>query len=193
MEQNFWQRHKVGIIVVAVILLLVFWVVGKYNFFVNQNEAITGEWAQVDNQLQRRFDLIPNVIATVKGDAKQEKDLITAITQARTQYAGAATTDQKATAASAVESSLGRLLVISEAYPAHNSEQSFRDLTVELEGTENRIAVERMKYNDLVKSLNANVKTFPNSILASIFGVKERAYFEVADAAKVVPKVDFSQ
>jgi LemA protein len=193
MEKNFWQRNRKILIIVAVILLLAFWVVGKYNFFVNQNEAITGQWAQVDNQLQRRFDLIPNVIATVKGDAKQEKDLITEITQARTQYAGAANTDQKALAATQVESSLARLLVITENYPSHNSEQSFRDLTVELEGTENRIAVERMKYNDLVKNLNANVKTFPNSILASIFGVKERAYFQVTDEAKVVPKVDFTQ
>jgi LemA protein len=193
MEKNFWQRNKVVLIILAVIIVLALWVVGKYNSFIRQNEAITGQWAQVDNQLQRRFDLIPNVIATVKGDAKQEKDLITEITQARTHYAGAANTDQKALAATQVESSLARLLVITENYPAHNSEQSFRDLTVELEGTENRIAVERMKYNDLVKSLNAGVKVFPSSIVASIFGVKERAYFQVTDEAKVVPKVDFTQ
>ena len=180
-------------IVLAILILLALWVVGSYNSLVTQDKAVKAQWAQVDNQLQRRFDLIPNVIATVKGDAKQEKDLITAITQARTQYAGSTTVDQKATAASAVESSLGRLLVISEAYPAHNSSQSFQNLTVELEGTENRIAVERMKYNDLVKDMDANVKTFPNSILASIFGVKERAYFQVTDEAKVVPKVDFTQ
>jgi len=193
MEQNFWQRNKVLVIVLIVVVILAFWVVGKYNFFINQNEAITGQWAQVENQLQRRFDLIPNVINTVKGITEQEKDVFSQLAEARTQYAGATTTDQKAAAAGQVESSLGRLLVIVENYPELKSSQSFRDLTVELEGTENRIAVERMKYNDLVKSLNASVKRFPNSILASIFSVAERSYFEVTDGAEVVPKVDFSQ
>ena len=193
MEQNFWQRNKTLIIVLVVVLILVFWVVGKYNFFVNQNEAITGQWAQVENQLQRRFDLIPNVINTVKGITQQEKDVFSQLAEARTRYAGSTTIDQKATAAGQVESSLARLLVIAENYPELKSSQSFRDLTVELEGTENRISVERMKYNDLVKSLNASVKRFPNSILASIFGVIERSYFEITDEAGVVPKVDFSQ
>lgn len=193
MEQNFWQKNKTLIIVLIVILILAAWVVGKYNYFIKQNEAITGQWAQVENQLQRRFDLIPNVINTVKGITKQEKDVFSQLAEARTRYAGSTTIDQKATAAGQLESSLGRLLVIAENYPELKSSQSFRDLTVELEGTENRIAVERMEYNDLVKSLNANVKTFPNSILASIFRVTERSYFEVAEGAQAVPKVDFNQ
>ena len=193
MQQNFWQKNKTLIIVLVIVVILAFWVVGKYNFFVNQNEAITGQWAQVESQLQRRFDLIPNVINTVKGITKQEKDVFSQLADARSRYAGSSTIDQKATAAGQVESSLGRLLVIAENYPVLQSSQSFRDLTVELEGTENRISVERMKYNDLVKSLNANVKMFPNSILASIFGVKERSYFEVTTGAEAVPKVDFSQ
>ena len=193
MEQNFWQRNKTLVIVLVVVIVLAFWVISKYNFFVNQNEAITGQWAQVENQLQRRFDLIPNVINTVKGITKQEQEVFGALAEARTRYAGAVTTDQKATAAGQVESSLGRLLLIAENYPELKSSQSFRDLTVELEGTENRIAVERMKYNDLVKSLNASVKRFPNSILASIFGVAERSYFEIAEGTEVVPKVDFSE
>jgi LemA protein len=193
MEQNFWQKNKILVIVLVIVLILVFWVVGKYNYFINQNEAITGQWAQVENQLQRRFDLIPNVINTVKGITKQEKDVFSQLADARTRYAGSTTIDQKAIAAGQVESSLGRLLVIAENYPTLQSSQSFRDLTVELEGTENRIAIERMKYNDLVKSLNANVKTFPNSILASIFGVAERSYFEITEGAAAVPKVDFTQ
>ena len=195
MEQNknFWQKNKVLVIVLAVILVLVFWVVGKYNSFVFQNESITGQWAQVENQLQRRYDLIPNVINTVKGITKQEKEVFIALAEARTRYAGATTVDEKAKAAGQVESSLARLLVIAENYPELKSSQSFRDLTVALEGTENRIAVERMKYNDLVKTLNTSVKTFPNSILASIFGVIQREYFEVSDIAKEVPKVDFTQ
>ena len=193
MEQNFWQRNKTLVIVLVVVIVLAFWVISKYNFFVNQNEAITGQWAQVENQLQRRFDLIPNVINTVKGITKQEQEVFGALAEARTRYAGAVTTDQKATAAGQVESSLGRLLLIAENYPELKSSQSFRDLTTELEGTENRIAVERMKYNDLVKSLNASVKRFPNSILASIFGVAERSYFEITEGTEVVPKVDFSE
>ena len=193
MEQNFWQKNKVLIIVLVVVVLLASWVVGKYNFFVNQNENITGQWAQVENQLQRRYDLIPNVINTVKGITKQEKEVFSQLAEARTRYAGSTTIDQKATAAGQVESSLARLLVIAENYPELKSSQSFRDLTVELEGTENRIAVERMKYNDLVKSLNASVKRFPNSILASIFCVAERSYFEITEGTEVVPKVDFSE
>ena len=191
MDNNFWARNKTVIIIVGVVVILGFYFVGVYNFFISQNEAITSQWAQVENQLQRRFDLIPNVINTVKGVTKQEKDIIATITEARTHYTGAATLDEKAQAAGQVESSLARLLVIAENYPQLKSSDSFRDLTVELEGTENRISVERMKYNDLVKNLNASVKRFPSSIVASIFGVKERSYFEVTGDAQAVPKVDF--
>ena len=193
MEQNFWERHKTTLIVLGVILVLVIWAVGKYNSFVSQNEAITSEWAQVETQLQRRFDLIPNVVNTVKGIAKQEQTVFTALAEARTHYAGATTPDQKALAAGQVESSLGRLLLITENYPELQSSQSFRDLTIELEGSENRISVERMKYNDLVKNLNAGVKRFPSSIIASLFHIQERVYFEVATPAKETPQVDFTQ
>jgi LemA protein len=193
MEQNFWQKNKTLIIILVVVLILVSWVIGKYNSFVVQNVGIDNQWAQVENQLQRRFDLIPNVINTVKGITKQEKDVFGALAEARTRYAGATTVDEKAAAAGQVETSLGRLLVIAENYPELKSSQSFRDLTVELEGTENRIAVERMKYNDLVKNLNTSVRVFPSSILASIFNVVERSYFEITDGAEVVPKVDFTQ
>src|SRR3989344_2423253 len=127
MEQNFWQRNKTLVIVLVVVIVLAFWVISKYNFFVNQNEAITGQWAQVENQLQRRFDLIPNVINTVKGITKQEQEVFGALAEARTRYAGAVTTDQKATAAGQVESSLGRLLLIAENYPELKSSQSFRE------------------------------------------------------------------
>ena len=191
MEQNFFEKNKKILIVVAVVVLLVLWVVGKYNSFITLNENINNQWAQVDTQLQRRFDLIPNVVKTIKGNTKQEKDVFTALADARTHYAGSTTVDQKAKAAGEVESSLSRLLVIAENYPVLQSSQAFRDLTVELEGTENRISVERMKYNDLVKSLNTSVKRFPSSIIASIFGIPERAYFEIKDTAKEVPNVDF--
>jgi LemA protein len=171
---------------------MLLWGVSKYNGFVTQNEQITAQWSQVENQYQRRFDLIPNVEATVKGVAGQEQKVFGEIAEARTRYSGATTPDEKAAAAGQVESALGRLLVIAENYPVLQSSQSFRDLIVTLEGTENRISVERMKYNDLVRVLNTEVKRFPTSILAMIFGVKERTYFEVPEANQVAPKVDFS-
>ncbi|MFZ2523117.1 MAG: LemA family protein, partial [Minisyncoccia bacterium] len=123
--------------------------------------------------------------------AKQETTVFTAIADARTKYSGALTPDEKAKAASQVESALGRLLVIAEAYPVLQSSQAYRDLIVSLEGTENRISVERMNYNELVRSLNTSVKTFPSSLVARVFGVSERAYFEVPEENQVAPKVQF--
>jgi LemA protein len=191
METTFWQKHKKWIIIVAVVAVIAMWAVSKYNFFVRTGESITAQWAQVENQYQRRFDLIPNIVNTVKGVAKQEQDVFLAIAEARTRYSGATTPDQKAQAATQVESALGRLLVIAEAYPTLQSSQSYRDLITSLEGTENRITVERMKYNDLVRVFDTNVKTFPSSILAKMFGVSERAYFEVDDSKQVAPVVNF--
>jgi len=190
-QPNFFQRNKTWIIVLGVVALLTMWGVSKYNGFVKTGEAITAQWAQVENQYQRRFDLIPNIVNTVKGVAKQETAVFTAIADARTKYSGATTPDQKAAAASQVEGALGRLLVIAEAYPVLQSSQAYRDLIVSLEGTENRISVERMKYNDLVRGLNTGVKTFPTSIVAKLFGVAERAYFEVPKENQVNPSVQF--
>jgi LemA protein len=190
-QKNFLQRNMKWVVVVAVLVLLVMWGVSKYNSFVVQGEKITAQWAQVENQYQRRFDLIPNIVSTVKGVAKQEQDVFGAIADARTRYSGALTADEKAKAASQVESALGRLLVIAEAYPVLQSSQAYRDLIVSLEGTENRISVERMNYNDLVRALNTSVKRFPTSMLASLFGVSERAYFDIASGVENVPEVDF--
>ena len=136
--------------------------------------------------------MIPNIVNTVKGVAKQEQDVFGMIADARTRYSGATTTDQKAAAASEVESALGRLLVIAESYPVLQSSQAYRDLIVSLEGTENRITVERQKYNDLVREYDTNVKTFPTSILAKMFGLTEKEYFNVPTANQAAPKVDFT-
>lgn len=190
--QNFWQKNMKWIIVLGVVVLLVLWVMGKYNFFVTQGEQITAQWAQVENQYQRRFDLIPNLVNTIKGATKQENDVFGAIADARTRYAGATTIDEKAKAATQVESALGRLLVISEAYPQLQSIQAFRDLSTQLEGTENRATVERQKYNEMIRVFNTAVKTFPSSIVASIFGVGAHEYFNVPEANQAVPKVDFN-
>ncbi len=191
-EKGFLQRNMKWLVVLAVLVVVAFWAVGIKNGFVKSNESITAQWSQVENQYQRRFDLIPNIVNTVKGVAAQETAVFTAIADARTKYSGATTPDQKAQAASQVEGALGRLLVIAEAYPTLQSSQAYRDLIVSLEGTENRISVERMKYNDLVKVFNTSVKVFPSSLVAMIFGVDERAYFEVSDAAQVNPVVDFT-
>lgn len=191
-EKNFFQRHMGWVITIVIVLLVVFWGVSKYNSFVRQNEQITAQWSQVENQYQRRFDLIPNIVNTVKGVAKQEQTVFGEIAEARTRYSGATTPDEKAQAATQVEGALGRLLVIAENYPVLQSSQAYRDLMTTLEGTENRISVERMKYNEEVKALNAGVKVFPSSLVASIFGVKERAYFDVPEVNQQVPKVDFT-
>ena len=190
--QNLPQKNKGLIIIVVIVVLILIWGVSKYNSFISQNEAINGQWAQVDTQLQRRFDLIPNVVNTVKGISQQEQKVFGEIADARTHYAGAQSIDAKAEAAGQFESALGRLLVITENYPTLLSSQSYRDLTVELEGTENRISVERMKFNDIVRDFNAGIKRFPGSIIANMAGMTTHSYFEVSDTAKQVPAVDFN-
>lgn len=192
MEKNFWQKNKVWIVIVGVVVLLALWAVAKYNFFIATGEQVTAQWAQVENQYQRRFDLIPNIVNTVKGVAAQEQSVFLGIAEARTRYSGATSVDEKARAASGVESALSRLLVIAENYPALQSSQAYRDLIVSLEGTENRITVERQKYNDLVRVYDTNVKTFPTSILAKMFGITEKAYFEVPKENQTAPTVDFT-
>jgi len=191
-EKSFFQRNMKWIIVLVVVIILLVWGTSKYNGFVSQGEQITAQWAQVENQYQRRFDLIPNIVNTVKGVATQEQTVFGEIAEARTRYSGAVTSSDKAAAASQVESALGRLLVIAENYPVLQSSQAYRDLMVSLEGTENRIAVERQKYNDLVRVFDTSVKTFPTSVVAKIFGIAERAYFDVPTENQTVPKVDFT-
>lgn len=190
-EKNFIQRNLGWIIPVGIILVLVVWGVSKYNMLISQNEVVTTAWAQVENQLQRRFDLIPNIVNTVKGIVAQEQEIFIAIAEARTRYSGASTPNERARAAGQVESALGRLLVITENYPQLQSSGAFRDLMVQLEGTENRIATERMKYNDQVRVLNTAVKRFPTMIFAGLFGIGERAYFEVTPDAAKNPTVNF--
>ncbi len=192
MEQNFLQKNLKAIIIIGIIVVAALWVVGKYNGFISKGEAINNQWAQVENQLQRRFDLIPNLVETVKGVAKQEKDVFGAIADARSKYAGATTVNDKAKAAGEYESAIARLLVITENYPTLQSSQAFRDLMTSLEGTENRISVERMKYNESVKSYNITRQSFPGNIIASIFNFDIKEYFQVAEEAKVNPKVNFT-
>jgi LemA protein len=163
----------------------------KYNSLVRQNESVNAQWAQVESQYQRRFDLVPNLVNSVKGVMKQEQSVFDDISKARTQYAGATSPDQKAAAASGLESSLGRLLVIMENYPQLRSVETVQSLMAELSGTENRISVERMRYNDMVRDYNVSIKTFPGSLIAGMFGFSTRTMFEAAQGAQNAPQVQF--
>ncbi len=177
-------------IIVVLAIIIVGYLVGFYNNLVKQSTAIDNQWAQVENQFQRRFDLIPNLVASVQGAMAQEQNIFTALAEARTKYAGAQTIDEKATAAGEVEGALGRLLVIMENYPQLKSIDTVQTLMVQLEGTENRIAVERGRYNDVVAAYNAKIAQVPGNILAPIFGFKARQYFKAAEGAQTAPQVD---
>lgn len=176
-------------IAVVVLVLLYGW--SMYNGFVGKNEAVDGQWAQVETAYQRRFDLIPNLVDSVKGIMAQEQEVFGALAEARTRYAGAGIVDEKAAAATQVESALGRLLVIMENYPELRSVESVNSLMAELAGTENRVSVERRRFNDAVRELNVAVKRFPGNVVASIFSFSERAYFEAAEGAEEAPQVEF--
>lgn len=165
----------------------------SYNTFVSQDEAIKAQWAQVENQLQRRNDLIPNLVESTKGFAQQERDVFGAIADSRAKLAGATTPEQKMAAANEQSSALARLLVVVENYPTLKSDATFGRLMDELAGTENRIAVERMRYNEAVQAYNTQRRLFPSNIAAGIFGFKEATLFQAPESAKVAPKVDFSR
>jgi len=165
----------------------------SYNRFVSQEEAIKAQWAQVENQLQRRNDLIPNLVETVKGVAQQEKDVFGQIADSRAKLAGAQTPEQRIQAANEQSAALARLLVIVENYPQLRSNESFNRLMDELAGTENRIAVERMRYNERVQEYNVSRRRFPSNITAGVFGFKEYPLFNAPPEAERVPKVNFGR
>ncbi|MBI3335215.1 MAG: LemA family protein [Candidatus Portnoybacteria bacterium] len=179
--------------VIVIIVVIALWIIGAYNRFVSLNESIDAQWAQVEVQLQRRFDLIPNLVQSVKGIFGQEQAVFNAIAEARTRYTGAKTIDEKAQAAGQVESALARLLVVVENYPQLRSSQNVTQLMDELAGTENRIAVERRRFNELVRDYNIAIKRFPGNVFASIFGFGERALFEAGEEVREVPKIEFSK
>lgn len=164
-----------------------------YNTFVSQEETIKTQWAQVENQLQRRNDLIPNLVATAQGVAQQERDVFGAIADSRARLAGATTPEQRMAAANEQSSALARLLVVVENYPELKSNQTFARLMDELAGTENRLAVERMRYNEAVQAYNTQRRSFPSNITAGIFGFKEYELFQAPESAREVPKVDFTR
>jgi LemA protein len=163
----------------------------SYNRFVSQEEAIKAQWAQVQNQLQRRNDLIPNLVETVKGYASHEQAVFKEVANSRARLAGAGTPEETIAAANAQSSALARLLAVVENYPQLKANEQFNRLMDSLEGTENRIAVERMRYNERVQEYNTARRQFPANVTAKIFGFKEYPFFEVPESAKQVPKVSF--
>ncbi len=165
----------------------------SYNRFVGQEETIKTQWAQVENQLQRRNDLIPNLVETVKGYAAQEQEVTSPSPTRARSWPGATTPEQKIAAANEQSSALSRLLVIVENYPQLKSNESFNRLMDELSGTENRIAVERMRYNEAVQAYNTSRRQFPANVTAKVFGFNEYKLFEAPPEAKVAPKVDFAR
>ncbi|MFA6502703.1 MAG: LemA family protein [Candidatus Paceibacterota bacterium] len=177
-------------IIVAVVALIVLWGFSSYNGFVSLNEQINGQWAQVESQYQRRLDLIPNLVSSVQGAMKQEQKVFGDLAEARTRYAGAGSVNDKAAAATQIEGALSRLLVVMENYPQLKSSEAVQTLMSQLEGTENRVSVERQRFNDAVRVYDTKVKTVPSAFIAKIFGFEARNYFEAAQGAEVAPKVN---
>ncbi|MXY26046.1 MAG: LemA family protein [Acidobacteria bacterium] len=192
------KKGIIAMIAIGVLGVLLFGVlivggllVSRYNSLVTANEQIDGAWAQVENVLQRRGDLIPNLVATVQGFADQEQEIFTDVANARSRLAGAVTPAEAGAANAGLTGALGRLLAISENYPQLRSNENFIRLQDELAGSENRIAVERRRYNDAVRAYNTQVLRFPTNMVAGMFGFSDREYFEADEAAAEVPQVAF--
>lgn len=191
----------VGGAIVAVLLLVLLWGVGAYNGLVGSREAVDSQWAQVESAYQRRADLIPNLVATVKGSAQFEQDTLIAVTQARSRVgqvnAGPDVLNNPEKfaefqqAQDQLSSALSRLLVVVERYPDLKSTQAFQDLMNQLEGTENRINVERNRFNEIARDYNTRIQRFPGTLIASTFGFQPRPYFRSQPGAETAPKVDF--
>jgi LemA protein len=186
---------KTILIIVAILACMVvatvLWGIGAYNNVVKMDEEIKAQWAQVENQLKRRYDLIPNLVETVKGYAKHEKELFENIAEARTRYFQAKDVKGKIEASNQLEGVLSRLLLLQEAYPQLRASESFLKLQDSLEGTENRIAVERKRYNDAVKVLNTYRRTVFGRFVAAIAGVSAGEYYDIPEGEAETPKVEF--
>lgn len=193
------KKNVIIIVVAALVAGLAFWLAGKYNAMVTTEENVTTAWSQVENQYQRRSDLIPNLVATVKGYAEHESQVFENVTEARARatqmtLSEDATPEQLAAFQAAqgeLSQALGRLLALAENYPNLKANENFRDLQAQLEGTENRIAVARNAFNDAAKAYNILIRKFPNNLVAGLFGFGPKAYFEADEGAEKTPMVEF--
>ena len=194
------KSYIILIVIVAVILCIFFWFKGTYNNMVNTRENVAAQWSNVENQYQRRLDLIPNLVSTVKGYAAHEENALTEVINARAKATqmqisidqlDETTLKKLNNVQSELSSALSRLMAISENYPNLKANQNFLDLQAQLEGTENRIAVERRKFNDVARNYNSYIRQFPRNILAGMFGFTPKPYFEANAGAENAPKVEF--
>ena len=185
-------NNKIWWIVGAVTIVVIMWGISTYNNLVRMQGAVDNAWAQVENNLKRRYDLIPNLVSTVKGYANHEEEVFTQIAEARSKLNGATTVEDKAAASNQLEAGLGRLLAISESYPELKADQSFLSLQDELAGTENRLAVSRKDYNDTTTSYNIRIRTFPTNLIAGLMGAGQRDLFTISqtEAQNVVVSFD---
>ena len=179
------------IVVIAIVAILVFSVIGTYNSLISMREGVNEKLSTIDVLLQRRADLIPNLVNTVKGYASHEQEAIAAVSDARTKYASSGTTAEKAEADAQMTSAISRLLMVAENYPDLKADANFRQLSDELAGTENRISVGRQDYNSTAKEYNTKIAKFPANIFAGMFGFEKAAYFEAAAGSDAVPEVNF--
>lgn len=184
---------KTILVIVVILAVILIPAISSYNKLVSLDQNVKNAESNIDTALQRRSDLIPNLVSTVKGYASQEKDIFTDIANARAKLAGAQNVSDTANADAELSSALSRLLVIVENYPELKSNENFKDLSVSLEGTENRIAIARQDYNEIVNNYNTSIRRFPTSIIAGIFNFGEKPYYKAASGAQEVPKVDFSK
>ena len=191
---------KSTIIILVAVAAVVIWAITGYNSLVKADEAVSTAWSNVENQYQRRADLIPNLVNTVKGYAAHEKETLDAVVSARTRATQVTVDADDLTAEKLQEyqkvqgevgAALGRLLAITESYPDLKANQNFLELQAQLEGTENRISVERRNFNDVAKSYNTSIRTFPRNLLAGMFGFEKRPYFEAQEGAETAPQVQF--
>ncbi len=185
------KNSKIVLIIIAVIAVIAIILIGGYNSIISASEEVENKFSTIDTQLQRRADLIPNLVNTVKGYANQEKEIINTVTTAREKLVGANSVTAKAEADQELTNALSRLLVIVENYPDLKSSQNFIQLSDELAGTENRIATARRDYNEAVKTYNLKIKKFPSNVMANMFGFGEKQYFEASEESKNVPNVQF--
>ncbi|EKD31472.1 MAG: hypothetical protein ACD_77C00323G0003 [uncultured bacterium] len=198
------MKFSKGLITLLVLLAVVFfifvWAKGAFNSMVSHEEQVTSAWSQVENVYQRRADLIPNLVSTVKGYAAHERETLEAVINARAKATQTTIDPTNMTpeslskfqaAQGELSSAIGRLMVVVEQYPDLKANQNFLELQAQLEGTENRITVERQKFNDTAKNYNTYIRQFPRNILAGIFGFERKAYFEAQAGAEIVPKVEF--
>ena len=194
------KGYVILIVIVAVVLVLFFWIKGMYNSMVRTDETVSRAWAQVENVYQRRADLVPNLVATVKGYAEHESSTLEAVVEARAK-ATQATVDPSTlseeelarfmSAQNELGTAIGRLLVSVERYPDLKANQNFLELQAQLEGTENRITVERQKFNEAARNYNVTIRRFPNNIFAGMFGFEKKGYFEASEGAEQAPVVSF--